>query len=209
MIKFTLSVLTASTRISMEYILLILLLAYNSNGILAMSNTFNYFAYGSNLLANRIHVNNPTAVRVGIGKLENYRLDFIRFTKYWKGAIATIVPTNGEIVWGAIWEISVEDLPRLDKQEGVTSGAYVPLNIDVILPDGNKKKCRTYQQTVAPEKHVNLSHLPNERKPSWIYLKTIIKGAEESGLPQEYQNFLKNIAHNGYSNEEHIGFKIS
>ena len=35
-----------------------------------MSNTFLYFAYGSNLLSKRIHINNPSAVRCGIGKLE-------------------------------------------------------------------------------------------------------------------------------------------
>lgn len=173
-----------------------------------MSDTFDYFAYGSNLLTNRIRVNNPSAVRVGIGKLENYRLDFVRYAKYWKGAIATIIPTAGETVWGAIWKISMNDLPRLDKQEGVASGTYAAVNVDVFLPDGSKRNCRTYQQTVVPES-VNLTILPNDRRPSWVYLKTIIKGAEECGLPQSYQNFLKNIAHNGYSNEEHIGFKLS
>lgn len=30
---------------------------------------FLYFAYGSNMLAQRIHINNPTAVRIGHGKL--------------------------------------------------------------------------------------------------------------------------------------------
>lgn len=172
----------------------------------AMANTFKYFAYGSNLLANRIHVNNPTAVRKGIGKLENYHLDFISFVKYWNGAIATIVPAPGEIVWGAIWEISLTDLPRLDKQEG---RAYIALDVEVILPDGNKTKCRTYQHTTLPEKRVDLKFLPENRRPSWIYLKTIIKGAEESGLPQDYQSFLKNISHNGYANDDHIGFKLS
>jgi gamma-glutamylcyclotransferase len=34
-----------------------------------MGSTFLYFAYGSNLLTKRIHINNPSAVRVGIGKL--------------------------------------------------------------------------------------------------------------------------------------------
>jgi hypothetical protein len=35
-----------------------------------MTKSFLYFAYGSNLLAQRIHVNNPSAVRKEIGKLE-------------------------------------------------------------------------------------------------------------------------------------------
>lgn len=32
-------------------------------------NKFTYFAYGSNLLAERIHIQNPTAIRIGMGKL--------------------------------------------------------------------------------------------------------------------------------------------
>lgn len=35
-----------------------------------MTKSFLYFAYGSNLLAQRIHINNPSAVRKEIGKLE-------------------------------------------------------------------------------------------------------------------------------------------
>lgn len=33
-------------------------------------DTFLYFAYGSNLLAKRIHIQNPTAVRYGTGRLK-------------------------------------------------------------------------------------------------------------------------------------------
>lgn len=33
-------------------------------------NTFLYFAYGSNLLAEHIHMNSPSAIRKGIGKLK-------------------------------------------------------------------------------------------------------------------------------------------
>lgn len=35
-----------------------------------MGGKFLYFAYGSNLLQKRIHINNPSAVRAGIGKLK-------------------------------------------------------------------------------------------------------------------------------------------
>lgn len=33
------------------------------------NDTFLYFAYGSNLLSKRIHIQNPTAERRGIGRL--------------------------------------------------------------------------------------------------------------------------------------------
>lgn len=35
-----------------------------------VKKTFMYFAYGSNLLKKRIHIQNPTAVRSGFGKLK-------------------------------------------------------------------------------------------------------------------------------------------
>lgn len=34
------------------------------------TDSFMYFAYGSNLLKRRIHINNPTAEFVGIGRLD-------------------------------------------------------------------------------------------------------------------------------------------
>lgn len=77
--------------------------------------TFLYFAYGSNLLMQRIHINNPSAKRAGIGKLKNYRLDFNTYAARWRGAVATIVPTKDSYVWGAIWEIEQKDMASLDE----------------------------------------------------------------------------------------------
>lgn len=34
------------------------------------NQTFMYFAYGSNLLLKRIHINNPSAIRKDIGKIQ-------------------------------------------------------------------------------------------------------------------------------------------
>lgn len=168
---------------------------------------FLYFAYGSNLLAKRIHINCPSAFRAGIGKLEGYRLDFNMYAKGWKGAVATIVPTEEKTVWGAIWKIASEEMRKLDKQEGVDRGAYVPLEVDVELPNGTKLKCRTYQQTNLP-KYVKLSKLPVDRRPSPAYLNVIIDGARESELPEYYQDFLQTIPHNEYNGEVSIGLRI-
>ncbi len=38
--------------------------------------SFVYFAYGSNLLTERIHYQNPSAKSIGIACLRDYRLDF-------------------------------------------------------------------------------------------------------------------------------------
>lgn len=174
-----------------------------------MHGKFLYFAYGSNLLAKRIHVNNPTAVRAGIGKLENYRLDFVTISRSWKGAISTVVYTPGRTVWGAIWEIDNENLRNLDKQEGVASGVYIPLEVNIIMPDGGHKMCRVYQQSVVPKEVKSLRDLPRDRRPSGPYLMTIIMGAAESGLPEDYQRFLSTIPHNGYVGDVDMGFNLN
>lgn len=41
-----------------------------------MENFFYYFGFGSNLLAKRIKIQNKSAERVGVGELNDYRLDF-------------------------------------------------------------------------------------------------------------------------------------
>uniref|UniRef100_A0A8D9B9F5 gamma-glutamylcyclotransferase n=1 Tax=Cacopsylla melanoneura TaxID=428564 RepID=A0A8D9B9F5_9HEMI len=87
-------------------------------------DTFLYFAFGSNLNSKRIHVNNPSAKRKGVGLLKNYRLDFNRYSERWKGSVATVVPDQDEEVWGALWEIDVKDMDNLDRQEGVERNIY-------------------------------------------------------------------------------------
>ena len=39
-------------------------------------DTFLYFGYGSNLLTERIHYQNPSAKAIGNAKLDDYKLEF-------------------------------------------------------------------------------------------------------------------------------------
>ncbi|CAH1392605.1 unnamed protein product [Nezara viridula] len=86
-----------------------------------MSSTFKYFAYGSNLLEKRIHINNPTAKRICIALLKNYRLDFSYWSNRWGGNAATIVPDDSSFVWGAVWEIDNSNSDDLDRNTNFLS----------------------------------------------------------------------------------------
>lgn len=86
---------------------------------------------------------------------------------------------------------------------------YYPLTVEVETPLGKKLNCRVYIQTAKISKGVPLESLPVERKPSLIYINTMLKGAKESGLPEEYQDFLRNITHNGYEGEVDIGAELN
>ncbi|KAJ8969240.1 hypothetical protein NQ317_002638 [Molorchus minor] len=153
-----------------------------------MGGKFLYFAYGSNLLKQRIHINNPSAVRAGIAKLKDYQLDFVTYSKRWRGASATIVPKKGSHVWRALWEIDMTDMDNLDKR--VHDNIYIPLMLEA------EKFCWGQAE---------MSDIPEDRQPSAVYLNTILKGAIESGLPKDYQEFLKRIPHNGYVGDVDIG----
>ncbi|XP_058834757.1 gamma-glutamylcyclotransferase-like [Topomyia yanbarensis] len=170
------------------------------NGV--ATNTFNYFAFGSNLWSKRIHMENPTAIRKGIGYLENYRLDFFHYAARWKGAPATIVESPGYRVWGALWEINSTNLPDLDRQEGVHNQVYKALTLPVVKPSGDILECRVYQLVKNPGiQDFEEEQRPFERQPSKTYMKIIISGAKESGLPEEYVDLLKMIKHNGHSGD--------
>ncbi|XP_058459218.1 gamma-glutamylcyclotransferase-like isoform X2 [Malaya genurostris] len=166
------------------------------------TSTFNYFAFGSNLWSKRILMESPTAVRKGIGYLEDYKVDFFHYAARWKGAPATIIEAPGQRVWGAIWEINSSNLPDLDRQEGVHNQVYKALSLPIIDSKGDTLECRVYQLVKNPPvPDFEEAHRPFERQPSKTYMKIILAGAKESGLPEEYIGFLKTIKHNGHSGD--------
>ncbi|XP_022217582.2 gamma-glutamylcyclotransferase [Drosophila obscura] len=168
-----------------------------------MACKFYYFGFGSNMLARRIHIQNPTAKRIGAGKLENYRLDFHTGSKNWLGAPATIVPTAGAHVYGAIWEIDMCNLKDLDDQESVPDGLYIPISVPVLsLTSNTDIICRAYHLTNQPHMEVHRQSVPPpsiplNRQPSQTYLKVLVKGAQETGIPEDYVKWLKSLKHNG------------
>ncbi|XP_070155972.1 gamma-glutamylcyclotransferase [Polyergus mexicanus] len=173
-----------------------------------MSSTFLYFAYGSNLLAKRIHLNNPTAVMKDIGYIKNFRLDFQRYSKRWHGASATIVETENSIVWGVVWELDKCNLSTLDCQEGVQDNIYHVMSVNVETLNGTTLNSRVYQQCNNPKEYIKLADLSIDRRPSPLYLDTILKGAQENNLPDDYIGFLKTIPHNGYIGEYDISLSL-
>ncbi|EDW78924.1 uncharacterized protein Dwil_GK11527 [Drosophila willistoni] len=168
-------------------------------------NKFYYFGFGSNMLKQRIHIQNPTAKRIGAALLQDYRLDFAGPQNIrWNGAVATIVPTPKDSLWGTLWDIDLGNLADIDNQEGVHLGLYVPVTVQVQLigqeDKTNLTAARAYMLTHQPE--TNLYEFPDDqvpesRQPSKTYLKCLVKGAIESSIPQSYIQRLRSIKHNG------------
>ncbi|XP_075413678.1 gamma-glutamylcyclotransferase isoform X1 [Tenrec ecaudatus] len=154
-------------------------------------DTFLYFAYGSNLLTARIHLQNPSATFCCVARLQDFKLDFGnpqgKQSPTWHGGIATIFQSPGDEVWGVIWKMNKSNLISLDKQEGVSSGIYVPMEVKVYTQDKKEITCRSYQM----ENYVSVP-------PSPQYKTVICLGAKENGLPSEYQEKLKAIEPNDF-----------
>lgn len=77
-------------------------------------NTFYYFSFASNMLAEKMRRLDPNAKRVGSGKLINYQLCMSSENSRWKGPAATVVPKDSSYVYGAIWEVDYERMADLD-----------------------------------------------------------------------------------------------
>ena len=76
------------------------------------------FAYGSNLDLIQMKIRCPSSKIISKGSLSDYRLDFNRYSSGWGGGVADVIPANGSEVWGLVFELSDNDMDRLDFYEG-------------------------------------------------------------------------------------------
>ncbi|KAJ8736188.1 hypothetical protein PYW08_006844 [Mythimna loreyi] len=160
-------------------------------------DTFLYFAYAGNMVRFRIKTFCPTAEFVSIARLDNFRLGFMRLSKFWEGPVATMVPTANAHIWGVIWRIHKSDMESLDNQKDVNIKKYFVKYVQVHTPHMGTFTCRSYMQKVYPLPRGNKDPIPVEQWPSWAYKQFIIIGAKENGLPLYYIRFLRKLKDNG------------
>ncbi|XP_062841790.1 gamma-glutamylcyclotransferase [Trichomycterus rosablanca] len=154
------------------------------------TGSFLYFAYGSNLLKERLTLNNPSATVQSTAKLQDYTLVFGshkgQYSQRWRGGVASIEPSAGDTVWGVMYKINTTDMENLDRQEGVSSGVYSPALVRV----------SSYGQTVICRTYIMNNRTPS--LPSPQYLQVIRMGAKQNRLPKYYQDKLNNIKYNNF-----------
>ena len=165
---------------------------------MSKGKTFLYFAYGSNLLTERIHINNPSAKFQAIAKLSEHKLDFNYFSQRWQGAAATVIPHTEDHVWGVLWELDQEHEASLDRQEGVPS-VYNRKQVEVECGDGARVTALTYF-LIKPEEQ--------DKRPSGVYKDVIVRGAEEHGIPPYYIDRLRSVEDNGYMGEVSVNVDL-
>jgi gamma-glutamylcyclotransferase (GGCT)/AIG2-like uncharacterized protein YtfP len=141
-----------------------------------------YFAYGSNLDRLQMSARCPRARFIGSARLHDYRLTFPRRSQVRDSAVASVERSEGESVWGALYEVADEDVSRLDGREG-----YEPRRSDgdnfanrvpvtVIPADGGPIEAMTYVTNPKPDPGL----------PSADYLSILITGAIACSAAEEY-----------------------
>ncbi|XP_053611432.1 gamma-glutamylcyclotransferase-like [Plodia interpunctella] len=159
-------------------------------------DTFLYFAYGANILAYRMTMYDINAEFVSIARIDNYRLDFIKYSKYWGGPVATLVPTANAHSWGVIWRLKRDQRDSLDRMKEVEDKKYYIKNLNVLTPYMGYFRCRAYIQKVNPLPRGDNDVIPSERWPSFSYKHIMLLGAIINELPEYYINHLRDLKHN-------------
>ena len=124
-----------------------------------------YFAYGSNLNRNQMKERCPDSKPLFTATLPNYKLVFEGWSRIRHGGIANIRLFRGEKVRGAVYEVTEQDMSKLDRQES----QYKRLKITVFDEDGESFEAVTYIK----------SNQEEETKPSEEYLSVIRQGYKD------------------------------
>ena len=137
----------------------------------------NYFAFGSNMSAKRMHQRLGWSPSRSGAILHNYEMVFNKHSN--DGGKANIMFSHGNLVEGILYFLNEEDLLTLDKFEGVASKQYKRYDIEV--QDSNKKSIAALAY-----KALNTGQIS---APTDEYLNYILEGKEFLSL--EYYSKLE------------------
>ncbi|MBS0225817.1 MAG: gamma-glutamylcyclotransferase [Proteobacteria bacterium] len=151
--------------------------------------TLRYFAYGSNMLRERLVARVSTAKAAAVGVVRDYRLDFAKVSVDGSGK-GDMVSSPGSEVLGVLYEFDGDQKADLDKHEG---GHYMARAVVVSTSSGLETAWAYMAE-------------PHRRDPSKVpydwYLALIIAGARQGGLPVAYVQALEATAFDVDGKEE-------
>ena len=169
-----------------------------------------YFSYGSNMDYKQMKKRCPDAKYFGVGFLQDYKLAFTRYSQKWESAVADVLVSPGDVVWGVIYILSSDDLEKLDRYEGQPSiyrritekvFKYNPkpncINNGESLNDLNNYKLFDMEVYEVVNKDLNLF-------PKINYLSKIQNAAFENSFPSKYQEELYRFGLKDYNKKLQI-----
>lgn len=141
-----------------------------------------YFAYGSNMLEERLKARCKTARRIGTARADEVSISFGKKSIDGSGKATIERTAESESVWGVLFENDVSEIDTLDRFEGAGKGYDRIVDFTVRTePDGAVLEAATYS---ASSEAIDSSLSPYD----W-YLG--LAGARQSGLPDAYVSKLE------------------
>jgi gamma-glutamylcyclotransferase (GGCT)/AIG2-like uncharacterized protein YtfP len=146
-----------------------------------------YFAYGSNMMAERLQERCESAQFCCLARAEGYSVAFNKRSADGSAKAAIVKTANpSNRVCGVVFDIPIAELPELDRAEGCGAG-YRRIDDFTVVgePEGAALAVATY---IAEPAHVD----PSLRPYDW-YLKLVVRGAEQNGLGKAYVDMLRSV----------------
>ncbi len=131
------------------------------------------FAYGSNMPVRRIQARVPGARLIGTARLAGYRLTWHKRSQDGSGK-CNIVPAEGSVVHGVLYDIPESEKSVLDKAEGLGHG-YEKQTVKVETSSGSRDALA----------YVATDIVEGLRPYTW-YKALVVAGAREHNLPPGY-----------------------
>lgn len=138
-------------------------------------DTFIYFAYGSNMLTERLQNRCPSATPIGVALAKGHDICFGKLSKDESGKATLITGSESDKVYGILFKIENHELLGLDRAEGVGCGYEQKDKFPVIF---NNKEIYTVTY-IAVKREQNLS-------PYDWYFALVLAGALQHKLPDDY-----------------------
>lgn len=149
-----------------------------------MNNYIFYFAYGSNMSIERLKSRINSAKFVCVAQLYAHKLEFHKISKKdGSGKCDAFYTGNfNDIVFGAVYSISMNQLKDLDKFEGCGSG-YKRKTVLVNLGSDEILNVETYIAT----------SIDSLLRPLDWYKEHVLRGAQSIALPNEYISMINAV----------------
>lgn len=161
-----------------------------------------YFAFGSNMLLERLRRRCPDISHLGVARADGWTLNFSKRSDVDGSGKATLAGSRETDVsaHGVIFEISERQLVELDRIEGVGSGydRFNDLKIE-FLASGERAIASTY---LASDGHIDQS-----LKPFHWYHALVVAGARQASLPKNYVAFLQSHGFTQDLDDNRVGFR--
>jgi hypothetical protein len=115
--------------------------------------------------------------------LPNFRVEFRFYSQRRKGGISSIIPSPGNLVRGAIYDVPENEMIKLDEVESVPQGLYSRETFLVLGEDREWHEADLYR-VVEPD---------GPFTPAKGYIALMLEGAEAHGLDPGYVEDLRRL----------------